>query len=113
MKRILIFIATLFTCSCATTEYAGNSSSGYLRFAQYRITPEQAVKLAEPYIDKTYELRLQNRHSIMKGPLQVTVVVRGDWYYVSRDNYPYKTIEAYRYHAVRVHVQTGEVREPE
>ena len=113
MKRILVFFTALFACSCATTEYAGNSSSGYREFPGYRISPGKAVELAGDYLDITCELRLKNRKSNFKGPLQITVVLRGDWYYVSMDNYPYKTIEAYRYHAVRVHVMTGEVEEPE
>lgn len=109
----LIMAAVMFILSCETTMYAGNSTRGYSFFPQYRVTPEQAVKLAEPYLDRTYELRLKNRKSVMNGPLEVMVVVRGEWYYVSKDNYPYKTLEAYRIHAVRVHVMTGEIVAPE
>ena len=81
----------------------------HLVFADTQANPEKPKELF--FRHRTD--RKRNRKSNFKGPLQITVVLRGDWYYVSMDNYPYKTIEAYRYHAVRVHVMTGEVEEPE
>ncbi len=112
MGKNIVF-ASLLILSCSEIQYAGSSASGYRECGGCKITPERALELAAPYLDRTYELRLKSRHSVMAHPLTDTIVIMDGWYYVSRDNYPYKTLRAYIYHAVKVHTVTGEVIPPE
>ena len=56
---------------------------------------------------------LKKRLNKWNKPAYDIIVVQGEWYYLTRDNYPFKTLRAYINHAVRVHVNTGELIQPE
>lgn len=103
----------LLTMACGEIVHVGSSRSGFKKDIHRAISPEEAYEKAKPFLEKTYQLRLKSRISRMDRPTYDTIIFRGSWYYISRDNYPYKTIRAYLYHAVRVHADTGKVVEPE
>lgn len=98
-------------CSSAPLRSLGNSRSGY-ESVSHKVTAEEAVRLAQPHLEESFELRKKNRPEDMKSddPPVDHVMLKGDWYYIVRDNYWAHKSELT--HAVRVHTQTGEVQEP-
>ena len=108
-----LFFPFLLLLSCSEVKYIGDSRSGYVKDLSFIISPEKAVKLAEPYLNLSYELRVKNRSIRHDSPLVDFVVQKGKWYYVTRDNYPYKYIGAYKNHAVKVNVNSGMIIAPE
>ena len=67
------------------------------------------MAMAQPYLEETFRKRCQARidkHWCDKKPRDY-IVQKGDYYYISRTAYPYKSIYAYLNYAVRVHVQNG------
>ncbi len=110
---LLILSPVIFILSCSEVKFIGDSRSGYIKDLSFKITPEKAVELAEPYLDLSYKIRLSKRSGTHDGPLNDYVVQKGKWYYVTRDNYPYKYIGAYKNHAVRVNVNSGMIIPPE
>ena len=79
------------------------------------VAPEEALELAQPYLDWSYQLRLQNRSDRMRSDRPPTdhISIKGEWYYIVRDNYPAIFAKFYLPHAVRVHGETGQVLPPE
>lgn len=81
----------------------------------FDISPERAVELAQPYLEKSFELRRQhiepNRRSDSNPPFD-HVNLKGDMYYIVRDNYPAIKASFYLRYAVRVNANTGEVTPP-
>jgi len=98
--------------SCDEVKYAGSSRGGFLPFPKHKISPEKAHELARPHLDKLYKLRLSLRPPRSKKDPWDVIVVSGKWYYIARDNYPFKTMGAYLKNSVKVHVQTGKVIPP-
>jgi hypothetical protein len=80
-----------------------------------KISTDDAIRLAQPYLDRTFELRSENRPEDMQSdrPPRDIVTPKGRWYYVVRDNYPAVKENFYLDHAVKVHMDTGEIIEPE
>jgi len=73
------------------------------------------LRQAKPHLDKCFELRKKGRPEHMNNddePIDYITVNHG-WYYIMRDCYPTPYKNYYTDHAVRVHTQTGELKEPE
>ncbi len=88
----------------------------YIRKHLGRISAEEAVKRAGPYLEKSLLLRRGESHY---PALNTNYVVYKDgWYYVFRDNYPWKapvvevpgTFEKF---SVKVNAETGKTIPPE
>lgn len=80
-----------------------------------KVPPGQALELARPYLDRSFELRRQGRPPSdldHRRPSDV-VVVEGEWYYISRDNHADSSPKFFLPHAVRVSGLTGEVVPPQ
>lgn len=81
----------------------------------YAITPQQAVAIAEPYLEASFDLRSRNLIPERRGSSRPTtdwVTLRGDTYFVARDNYPAINTDFYIPYAVAVHAETGAVTAP-
>jgi hypothetical protein len=116
LKYIIPFIilAALYgILSCTRTIYMGSSETGFKDIHDNTITPVKALDLARAHLPKTYELRLRKRLNKYDNPLSDIIVMQGEWYFIVRDNYPYKTFDAYLEHAVKVNIHTGEIIPPE
>jgi len=87
----------------------GSVRDGFAAAPGNTITPERARELAKPYLAECFSRRPARRLSPHPGEPTDIIVQKGDWYCVTRDNYPYKTLGAYTHTAVRVHVRTGVV----
>lgn len=111
--KALLVVSLFLVVACDKAVFIGNSKGGFKKDLNFPITPIEAHAKAKPWLEKTYQLKLKSRINILNRPLVDTIILKGHWYYVSRDNYPYKAIQAYLYHAVRVHVSTGKVIAPE
>ncbi|MDD5488588.1 MAG: hypothetical protein PHH49_06485 [Candidatus Omnitrophica bacterium] len=95
----------------------GPYPEGYSKFSKdNNISQEEAIKLAEPYLDLSFSLRKKSRDSRYNSAgddmAQIWTFLRGDYYYITKDNYYYKTEDAYFQYAVKVHKDTGEVIPP-
>lgn len=97
-----------------TEVYSGNERVGFGSFPNNIISVEQAISLATPYLPLTFELRSKGREWPTKEERKpvITVVLKGDFYYLVLENYPYKSIYAYLKHAVKVNKVTGEIIMP-
>ncbi len=79
------------------------------------ISPEKAYQLAYPLLMKSFDLRKKDRHEA-SNPHSVKVdrlILKGDYYYVTRDDRGFYLLQAYFKHAVKVHKDTGTVIAPE
>jgi len=79
-----------------------------------KISPKRALDLAKPHLAKSWDLGCQ-RHSSKhwcEKPGIVHIVQKGDYYYLRKTSYPYKTLNAYLKYAVKVHVNSGSVTPP-
>ena len=109
---IILFLIMLTGCEPVAL---GNSASGYKTIPDAKIQPIDAVKIAQPYLDKTFELR--SKSSTLERDKEneptIFVTLKDDFYYIVKENYPAKSIYFYLAHAVRVHKDTGEIIPPE
>lgn len=115
MKIFLTYITCPFILSgCTGKIYTGNEISGFSRFPENTISVHQALKLAEPYLPLTFKLRSEGRNwpSPEERKPIVSVVLKGNFYYVVLENYPFKLAEDYMDNAVKVHKETGAVVKP-
>lgn len=105
----MVFLTLLL--SCAPMHYFSNVKQGFQDFPPTPIDVSQAIRLAQPFLDESYKMRL----SLRKWPLEtsqtplVYVSLVNDYYYIVKEDYPYKFREAYLEFAVRIHKETGEV----
>ncbi len=83
--------------------------------ARSPISPAEAVKLAAPHLELLFRQRCQRRidKRWCDKPARDYVLIQGAFYYVTRESYPYKTINAYLEPAVRVHRESGKLVLPE
>ncbi len=118
MKRFLccliILISFLSLAGCEPVS-VGNSSSGYETVPDAKIQPEEAVKLVDIYVDKTFDLRIKDSDLKRKEGIKpiIFVTLKDDFYYIVQENYPAKSVYFYLDHAVRIHKNTGEIIPPE
>lgn len=69
-----------------------------------KIQPAEALELAKPYLEE---------HATDKwndSPLETHIVKYKNSYYVMQTNYPAKTFKYYMQPAVKIDVQTGEIK---
>lgn len=97
--------------------YLGNSRSGFsLAPVATALTPERARELAGPHLDESYRLRRARRgEKLSDAPRREAVdwiTLKGDWFLISRDDYPSYSPGYYEHHAVRVHAHDGTVIPP-
>ncbi|TAL37008.1 MAG: hypothetical protein EPN93_06155 [Spirochaetes bacterium] len=104
-----LVLALVFLFACEDVVYMGSVRDGFTVAQENTISPERARELAQPFLAECYARRKAQRLSNLPGPPTDIVVQKGDWYFVTRDNYPYKTLGAYTHTAVRVHTETGEI----
>lgn len=113
LRSFIIGIATLmlFVSGCAPTRFFSNEKAGYQAFPNTTISVQKAIQLAKPYLEESYKLRLGMRKWTLDNDNEAIIYVSliDDYFYIVKDNYPYKFREAYLPFAVRVHKQTGEI----
>ncbi|MCL4690916.1 MAG: hypothetical protein KJ060_00160 [Candidatus Hydrogenedentes bacterium] len=99
---------------CKTTD-VGNSISGYKVLDGVHVQPSEAVDLASPYLDTTYDLR--NKDSDLPrgedSETRIIVSLRNGYYHVVKESYPAMSAKFYLDHAVKVDADTGAVIPPE
>ncbi len=113
-KTIGLLSLLTFLCfsGCQAVFLGPDSTGSYIELENNPITPEKALSLAEPYLHKHYQLQLSNGIWKPKGEPEDWVFLKGNWYYIERDNYPYKdTFQYYRNSTIKVHKITGEIVE--
>gem|GEM_PF-3153677 len=97
--------------------FVGSKLNGLKKCRECRkclVSPDEAHELALDHLEKSYELRNAKRnYPSDKLKMNDYILLKGKYYYIARDNYPYKTYWAYFNHAVRVNCMTGTVKEPE
>jgi len=114
MNRLWIVIILLVLLGCEKEKfYIGSTNSGFDNFPKTEIKIKEVLELSKPFLDKTYELRLKNRrHKSLKDPV-IWITLKGQWFYVVKDNYPSHSANFYLKHAVRINSKTGKIIEPE
>lgn len=107
------FLLTLtWLASCANPEMLSPSDESTQRSP---ISPAEAVRRAGPHLDSLFHLRCEKRldRDWCEKPARDYVILLGDYYHVTRESYPYKTLQAYLEPAVRVHRKTGKLLLPD
>ena len=94
---ILFFLST----GCFKSPVYINKSQ---KIENVEIQPEQALELAEPYIDKhaTYSYREDKK-------LKIHIVKLRNWYYIRQTNYPVKTTRYYMNNAIKINSKNGKI----
>jgi len=103
----------LFPLACSKTVFIGSTTCGFKKSTECKISPEKAYEIAKPYLQLSYEIRNKKRnYPSDKLEMNDYILLKGNYYYITRDNYPYKTFMAYLNHAVKVDSGTGEIIKP-
>ena len=93
------------------------SKDKFDNFPENPVSVEEAINKAKPYLDKYFELRMEERTAYKNVGTKPTVHVtlKGNYYYIVKDNYPsYAPYpDFYLEHAVLVSKKNGEVKLPE
>jgi hypothetical protein len=108
----LIACTVLLLTACASPEMVSVSDESTQRSP---VSAAEATRRALPHLPAVFKLRCEKRlnKSWCNKPARDYVLIVGDYYHVTRESYPYKTIQAYVEPAVRVHRQTGELQLPQ
>ncbi len=99
--RILILLIMSFSFfSCSPTKHINKTDV----IEGVQIQPEKALELAEPHLEEhaTYDWNQKE--------LRTHIVMKGNWYYIMRTNYPAKTLNYYLKPAVMVHKNSGKIK---
>ena len=121
MKKIVICVSSLMIfCimlfGCKENFYFGTTETGFEHFPKKNsISAKKAVELAQPYLAHSYELRKNNltrKYTISHTPFE-SIILKGDFYYVTREDEPNKFVNFYIPYAVKVNKNTGEVTKPD
>jgi hypothetical protein len=91
----------------------GNTSKGFWSNASSKVSPNEAYREAEPYLEATWEARCkelrQQDEWCQKAPID-HMVRSGQYYFLTRTSFPYeKDSPALLDYAVRVDADSGEV----
>ena len=109
----LLIATCLLCCSCKREKvYFGSTGGGFEDFPPNPISVQDAIKLADPYLDKTFELRIASREHVSDKEASLWITLKGDYYYLVKDNYPSYTPGFYLNYAVKINKDTGEVIPP-
>ncbi len=110
----LVVLTSLASCAKITVIGDSNHPEKMKTVEGNRVSPEKALELAEPYLQMSWEIGCRHHASDhwCKKQATVHIVQKCDHYYIRKTSYPYKSINAYLHHAVKVHVDSGEVTPP-
>lgn len=94
---------------CASTHYFSNVNRGFSEFPPSPISIEEAIRIARPYLNQSYKMRLSMRKWPLKAssPPIIYVSLIDQYYYVVKEDYPYQYREAYLEYAVKIDRNTG------
>jgi len=110
-KSAILGLALIMS-GCASLEYVGNGSKGFWSETPGRVSPNEAYSKAMPHLEATWTVRCEKVRDhdewCEKHPTD-HMVRRGNFYYLTRTSFPYKTHSAFLQYAVRVDASTGEV----
>ena len=121
MNRAIIYSCIILAINivllgCNKAVYTGNTETDFSHFPKNnKISPQKALELATPYTNDSYELRKRNRsekYNSMAATSIEYVVLKDNYYYITKDNYPSKLASFYMTYAVKVNKNTGEVIRP-
>lgn len=109
---LFIVSTTISLLSCSTpVQYRLDDNTLY----ENSISPQMAYKKAEPHLANNFldrcNRRIDKRWCAKK--YEDLVFLDGNYYFISRESYPYKTIQAYLVNAIKVHKASGTVILPE
>lgn len=121
MKKLIFVIILCIalgstSVGCEKSHYSGTTKTGFVHFPKNNnISPEKALDLAQPYLAYSYELRKKNlkRHHVVPDVAFDRVILKGDFYYIARDDELNKFINFYIPYSVKVNKNTGEVTKPD
>ena len=118
-KRILTLGSIAVLCavfiSYSKNVYIGSTKTGFNHFPKSNaISPEMALDFAEPFLEFSYNLRKKSRPAKynLKAPPVEYVVLRGRFYYVTRDSYHSKKASFYMPYAIKVDKNTAKTIKP-
>ena len=117
MKILTLLIISLLTTTLIVwihwykPKYIFKTDKGYEHITNAKIQPDEAIKLAEPYLDKIFEKKSKNRNwpSIKESQTVIHIILKGNYYYITKENYPAKDIYFYMRSAVKIHKKSGEI----
>lgn len=102
MKHLLLIIGMVISLfSCREVKYINSDDT----LVNVNIQPIEAMKIAEPYIEQ-YATYLWKDEKLLK----THIVKKGKYYYISRTDYPAKTIWFYLQPAVRINSKNGDLK---
>ena len=107
----MIVIPMLLLSSC-TKSYFSRAELGFDSFPKNPVSPERAVKLAEPYLDNTFKVKTDDSVLMALAKPKIWVTLKGKYYYIVKDSTNEINIDYYLYKAVKVNKNTGEVIPP-
>lgn len=112
-QNLSVPFLSLLVIGC-TPYHFGSYPEGAARFPDQPVSVIEAVEKAEPYLDESFRLRQKGRdqYDWPTWDPTLTVTLKGGYYYIVKDNYPYIYHSAYRAHAVKVHSKTGKLIPP-
>ncbi len=116
---LVALCVVFFVHGCRSNVLLGNVQKGLAPVPgdfKAGISPERAVELAREHLERSYELRRMKRQEKSPNPNREPldwVSLKGDWYYIARDDYPSYSPGFYMHNAVKVHKNTGQVIPPE
>jgi hypothetical protein len=106
IPRTLIVIVAVFLGSAAWSQKKASPQMVHPEdtIEGIAIQPGEALAIATPYLEE-HAIDLWNPEK----PLQTYIILKGRYYYVSKSNYPAKTINYYLKPAVKVNSKSGNV----
>ena len=112
MKQFWPLLGVFFLTGClADVTYLGSYKSGFRSVGESKVSPAQAYEKAKPHMAETLKRRCESRpdKTWCKKPARDHMVLQGNYYYITRESYPYKSLYAYLKNAVKVHKDSGEL----
>lgn len=113
-----LLIITVLVSGCGAEKiYISDSDRGFDNFPLYNeVSPRDALELAQPYIDYSYELRKQYilaKHKVEEtSEVKEYVILKGNYYYVTKEHRVSNDPMFYIPYSVKIHKDTGEIQKP-
>ena len=120
LKKLVFWIAICLATFVVFAEinkniYAGTTKTGFNHFPKgNNISPKMALEFAKPFLEYSYNLRKKNRpeeYNEPRSPIE-HMILRGDFYYVTRDSYDSERAAFYIPYAIKINKNTGKVIKP-